>query len=273
MKLLIACTLVALASVSFAAEGIRVVRADEGWSLGARQLKPGDPLAATAELKGTPATPLILDCGKSGWLSYSCSREQCRVPVCSTQVEGVAVQRVDVHAAGAETSSSLGDMLAALLKRDRRAPQTLGVRSGGNPNDAIVLASGNAVHWGPALTRVLEGRYCFRLASLPAGGAARTFTLEWDRATDREGIAPMPNLPPGVYSLEKGKSDCRFDDPDSAAAWVLVAPDADFGRVDAQWKAYAASIRQLEQSGTSPAVLSTVRHAVLSALGDSIEKK
>jgi hypothetical protein len=252
--------------------GIRVVRADDGWFLGARKLKPGDALGATAELKGTQATPLILACGKTAWLSYVCSNNGCRVPACSKEVEGVKVQRVDVHAADPEAQSEPSNLLSSFLRHERKTPQTLGVRAGGNPNDAVVLATAAAVHWGPALLRVLEGRYCFRVAPLP-DGAARTFTLDWDRSSDNRGLSPGFILPPGVYSLEKANSDCRFDDPDRTPAWVVVAPEAEFSHVDAEWKAYALSIRKLEQDGASPAVVSTVRHAVLATLADSLGTK
>jgi hypothetical protein len=124
------------------------------------------------------------------------------------------------------------------------------------------------------LTRVLEGRSCFRLNSLPAGPSSQplNFALEWDRTVDQQGLAQIPNVAPGLYSLKKGDptadGSCQVD-PDNATAWVLVAPSADFARLDTEWKQQVASINELERSGASLSALTTIRHAALAHLARS----
>jgi hypothetical protein len=255
-----------------------LVMAAKGWFLGAREIAQGDHLSAIAELTSNSPNDLILACGPAGWLSYTCEEHACRVPVCATKVEGIAIRRVDPGAtSGAPRAPSAPGMLQSFLRHQPKPPETLGVRAGGNPNDAVVLQTADTVHWAPALVRVLEGSYCFRLSPLPANSptAPKIFNLNWDRSVESEGIAPVPNLRPGVYLLVKGVPgpgpSCLFDDPDAASVWVVAAPDPAFTRLNTEWKAYGPWLRQLEQSGASPAVVSTVRRAILSSLADSIE--
>jgi hypothetical protein len=110
-------------------------------------------------------------------------------------------------------------------------PVVAASRAGGNPNDTVVLQRGAEIHWGPALRRVVEDAYCFQLKRLPSSGEIRTFSLAWDRSTDAEGIAQLPNLKPGTYELAKGSAGpdgaCRLD-ADGVPAWVVLAAGATF---------------------------------------------
>jgi hypothetical protein len=198
------------------------------------------------------------------------------VRACARKIDGIAVQRVDPDARnGAGAPASLGDLLLALFRRERKSPETLGVRAGGNPNDAVVARNGDEVDFARALNRVLEGRSCFRLARLPAGavGAGATFMLDWDRERAGSGRARLAGLLPGAYTLEKGTpaaaDRCVF--ADAVPAWVLIVPQGDWSRIDAEWKTYAPWLRQLEVEGATPDVVSTVRRAVLSSLADTVE--
>jgi hypothetical protein len=76
-----------------------------------------------------------------------------------------------------------------------------------------------------------------------------------------------------LYTLEKSDSaaagSCAFP-LDSTPAWVLTAPDQDFGKLSASWKNYKSEMRTMEQDGASPTVLLTVRHAALAHLADTM---
>jgi hypothetical protein len=256
---------------------VRVIGGGKGWLYNGRELARNQRVPVTATLSGTGATDLVLDCGQSGWYAYSCGGSTCRVPVCSSKVDGVVVRRVDPYAwSGPAHKATLGEMLHSFFEREPKSAETLGVRASGSPNDALVMAASEGIHWGPALNRVLEGRYCFDLMRLPVAAreVTQTFTIDWNREVDREGVARVLDVKPGTYIITKGRPDvdgpCHFDDAESGAAWVVVVPQARFESLSSQWKSYSTGLRQLEQSGTSPDVVATVRHAVLSSLADSI---
>jgi hypothetical protein len=227
-------------------------------------------LSASAEITGTLGSNIVLDCGAGGWWSYRCNKETCQVGVCrTTRIEGVESERVDL----ALKEPSRG--LLALFRRERVGPETLAARAGGNPTDAVLLQVGKSVHFGPALSRVLEGRYCVRLSPLP-DGPSLTASLDWDRAVDSEGIAEDPRLTPGIYTLEKGSpaanQSCKLE-PDGGAAWVIVASQEDFERLNAEWKSTASKIAELEGAGVGAPVIATLRHAALASLADSLSPK
>jgi hypothetical protein len=271
--------LIALTAATAQDQPIRVISDAPGWFLGQRQTVRGDRLASSAEIAGRNANDLILDCGSAGWIAYTCKKAPCRVQACARSAEGVSIQRVDPDARnGAGAPASLGAMLASFLRREPKSPETLGVRAGGNPNDAVLARNGDEVDFAPALTRVLEGRSCFRMSRLPAGaaGTGATFIVDWDREKNNTGRARVAGLQPGAYTLQKGtpaaQGRCVFDDP-AAPAWIVLVPQGDWARIDAQWKSYTPWFRQLETSGSTPDVVATVRRAVLSSLADSVEAR
>jgi hypothetical protein len=112
---------------------------------------------------------------------------------------------------------------------------------------------------------------------LPAGtsGTLPPFSLDWDRALDAEGIQQVSDLKPGLYGLDKGTLDgdgCKLD-ADGSTAWVLIAPNVDFERLNGEWKTQAAAIAELDRSGAANATLLTIRHAVLSGLAESLRTR
>jgi hypothetical protein len=261
------------------ARPVRVISETPGWFVHDRQAVRGDRLPAKEEITGRTKTDLILDCGEAGWIAYTCKQAPCSVRACVPAADGVSVQRVDPDARnGAGAPASLGTMLASFFRRAPKSPETLGVRGGGNPNDAVVARNGDEVDFAPALNRVLEGRYCFQVSQLPAASAApaAAFTLDWDRERKDSGRARVAGIRPGAYTLRKGTpagpDRCVFED-DAAPAWVVIAPQNDWSRLDAQWKSYGAWFRQLETSGAAPGVVATVRRAVLSSLADTVEAR
>ncbi|MCU1339242.1 MAG: hypothetical protein JWO19_4823 [Bryobacterales bacterium] len=294
IKLLISCILagsllLAQTPKAKTEAAAHVVLAEKDWSVSGRAIARGTSLSAQDVLSGTAnATALILECGQAGWLVYECGAQPCRIPVCATKVDGVRVQRSDPGGASNNRAESGRGVLTSrvapesrtlfdtLFRRQPKDPVTLGVRSGGNASDALVLQNAQGIHWGPALNRILEGRHCFRLSSIPAAGPVLTFSVDWDRSLDPEGVARVPMASAGLYEIVKGVpgsgGNCPAD-PDAAAAWVLVAPEPDFPRISADWKNDAAWFSQLEQSGSDPSVVATVRHAVLAYLADSLRSK
>jgi len=294
-NLLISCALASSLLLAQTAKGksepaARVILAEKGWSADGRTVTRGTSLSAQDVLTGTAnATALLLECGQAGWLVYECGGRPCRIPVCAPKVDGVIVQRSDPGGAGSRTADPIRGpvatagvpesrtLFASLFSRQPQSPVTLGVRSGGNPSDAVILQNAQGIHWGPALNRVLEGHLCFRIGNIPAsGGPMPAFSLDWDRSIDSEGVAAVPAVRPGLHEMGKGVpgpgGNCSAD-PDATAAWILVAAESDFPRVSAEWKANAAWFSQLEQSGSDPSVVSTVRHAVLAYLADSLRSK
>lgn len=255
----------------------KVINADPGWTFDGSRIDRGDQLPATAHLDGPAVATVILDCDSSVWLSYSCGAGPCSIPVCANPVPGVIVRNVNPYAHSPQ-SRSLIALFQSLLSREPKSPETAAARAGGNPSDAVVLQTPEGIHWGPALQRVLEGRYCFRLSQLPVRttGFTKTFTLDWDRSLEAEGIAQIRDLMPGAYALEKGtpgpNESCRMD-PEGVAAWVVVTPEPDFRRVSAEWKDDSVWLAQLERSGASRSTVMTIRHAILAGLADSLGKK
>jgi hypothetical protein len=239
-----------------------VIAADMGWNLSANQkLRAGDTLSSKEANQDA-----IVDCKSAGWIAYTCLKPACSVQACSTAIKGGESRRVDPS--GQTPARSLSD---ALFARSQTVFVNAAVRGGREPNDAVLMQDAQGVHWGPALQRVLEGGYCFRLARLPAAGTRPLiFSLPWDRRKDPEGVMAVPGVTPGTYALEKGAPDgsgCRVA-ADAARAWILIAQAAGFNRIDAQWKQDAAWADRLEESGASTLVVVTVRRALLASLAD-----
>jgi hypothetical protein len=215
---------------------------------------------------------LILKCSNTLYYSYSCTKE-CTFQACQDHGNNVAVRPINLRQ-HTEGKTGLDGLFAALFVRTPVSPVAPASRAGGNPNDAVVLQRGAEIHWGPALRRVLEGAYCFQLKRLPSSGEIRTFSLAWDRSTDAEGIAQLPNLKPGTYELVKGSTGsdgaCRLD-ADGFPAWVVLAPEGEFPRATADWKDYGDSLTALEKDGASSTLLLALRRAALSGIADSLE--
>jgi len=253
-----------------------VINPGISWSIGNKPLEFGQHLRAVTEITGAPLSKdLVLGCGKDGLLIYVCTgKDDCHVPVCSKRAKDVKIQQFD-FATGTRKDIESVDAATGYFKRQSKMLAVLAVRGDADMNAAVLLDNGAGVHLGPAMKRVLEGQYCFRLTTLPAGSSAttRNFTLNWDRGVESEGIVSLPGLKPGIYSVEKGtpgnEASCSFD-ADALPAWVLVVPDAQFAKVDADWRSYSAKLNEIEDSGASPSVMATLRRAALSYLADSL---
>jgi hypothetical protein len=260
------------------------------------RLARGDTVAVGVELRGTGAGELLLHCGSLGLVSYACTASSCRVSTCSMSGDGITAHRwtlplADAAQAGPITSAASGGHAPTggksgaprgfwdwLLTREPEEHIIAAARAGGNPTDAVILQDERGLHLGPALTRILEGRVCVRLSSVPDSGsrAPRVLSLDWDRSVDADGIARSERLTPGLYTLEKGNPDpgtgCPAD-PDAAPVWVLVAPRADFDRLSAAWKQQAPTLADIEHAGVGAPVVRTVRHGVLAWLAESLEHR
>jgi hypothetical protein len=260
-----------------ASHTVGVLFASNGWKMGSTDVKSGQYMPPTATLTTTGPAELMLGCEKRGWLSYACLRYPCRVPVCSLELADAQVRRVD-KAAGSDApaEAGLGERLMSWLTRPSPPPPiTAGVRGGGNPNDAVVLAEGDKVHFAPALTRVLEGDYCFGLIPIgdPIKRAPLTFRMKWNREEEPEGLVTLKGILPGAYALEKEIADpsgsCQAD-ADAFAAWIVIAPPEQFQALTDQWKGNRAWLDNLSKSGVSAGVIATARHAMIAQLSESI---
>jgi hypothetical protein len=275
----LALGLVAQSGQKDASHTVGVLFASNGWKMGSTGVKAGQYLAPTATLTAIDSAELMLDCQKRGWLSYTCRRYPCSVPVCSLELADAEVKRVD-KAAGSDApvEAGLGEKLMSWLTRPAPPPPiTAGVRAGGNPNDAVVLWEGDKVHFAPALTRVLEGDYCFDL--IPLGDTEKraelTFRMNWNREDEPEGLVTLKGVTPGAYAMEKEIADpagsCKAD-PEAVAAWVVIAPRDKFDALTDQWKGNRAWLDRLSKSGVSAGVIATARHAILAQLSGSIAR-
>jgi hypothetical protein len=263
-----------VAASSVSADGpIRVLMATKGWQAGQPgELAAGGSVPERAAISITGPGELILDCREKGWLSYSCSAP-CHVPACGEESAGFTRKRVDK---GSTPPQSTVDKFLALLTRESHPPAMLGVRgSENNPNDGVVLAQNGELHLAPALTRVLEGEYCFGLKALDANSASAPseLHLKWDKSDEPEGLVKAPNTTPGVYALEKRKLDssgaCSAD-REAVPAWILVAPEGNYQNLQTQWKSNRAWFEELSES--NPAVVTTMRHAAIAELAESLKK-
>ncbi|HEV2199414.1 MAG TPA: hypothetical protein VGR73_06315 [Bryobacteraceae bacterium] len=272
-------TILPLAALALLAQdNATVVNAGRGWRYANKILARGQtiPVRSTqVELQlaaGATAGELLLECPR-GLVRYACT-EDCGVPTCAKQSDTLRSTKVFELPDFARYGWSEA-VMRALFTREPREMAALGVRGGGNPSDAVLLMDAKGVHWGAALARVLEGRYCLRLTPLPSG-PARAVTIDWDRATDAEGIAPAAGIVAGIYSLDKGMPGatgaCSVES-DARAAWVVIAPEAQFNRMNPGWKQQSAEIAQLERSAAGPDIAATLRHAVLASLADAPDSK
>lgn len=257
-----------------------VVTPGKNWSAEGKGLSRSQKLAPGAPLdqKGTAAesSDLILDCGSAGWLAYTCGKLPCAVHACQAKGDGLHITRVDLATKG-ESDSGGESWFSSLFRREPTTLAVLGVREGGHITDAVVPLTGAEVHLGPALKRVLEGTYCFRMTALPISVSSehKQASLVWDRSVDAEGKVLVAGLGPGLYQIEKSASDgasgCTFES-DAIPAWILIAKESDFPALDKRWKEITTRARDLENNGASPTILMTVRHAALAHLADSAQQ-
>jgi hypothetical protein len=253
---------------------VRVVLSGKCWKLGSQLVTRGSTYSVLAEFVGTKDSgDLLLDCGNSGSFAYTCSKDRCQVPACSTAADGVTVHVIRQPESAGESKSGFS-FLASLLRREPRPVAVLGVRGVGDPNDAVLLEQGRSIHWGPSLKGVSEGQYCFRLTSLPHDNSSDSivFQLNWDRSSDPGGVGQVPNVAPGLYQLEKGATGAAgacTTSPESVPAWVLILGEPEFSRADQAWKNYAPDLRDLRTSGASSVLQTTIRHAVLAYLSEA----
>jgi len=239
----------------------RVVSADVAWTHDrGKPLLRGVMVQENELLSADAPGDVSIECN-DGVRVYSCPKA-CSAGACADTMNNGTTHLV-----------KLGRYWDALVRREPREPALAAARAGGNPSDAVVAVDDRGIHWGPALTRVLEGRYCLMSSLLPQGSApAQSVVIEWDRATDPEGVVPSSTIGPGLYSVQKGTPNggaCQVD-ADGTSAWVLVVRRSDFAGIDAEWKKQAASSTELERAGASISTVSAVRHAILAGLADSI---
>lgn len=276
MLVILLCAIAANSVGQSGGSEVLVLVAGQGWRIAGKDIERDRkvPAGAAVTFAGPESGTLLLDCGAGGWLSYTCPSSSCRVAACSTQAESVTIRRVDLASQVASPSSRS----QSLLKYEPKEAAVTGVRAPGNPNEAVLLLTTAGVHFGPALTRVLEGGYCLRLTQLPAqpGNSPQTVRINWDRSVDPEGVVAAPNLSSGLYSLEKGAptdaGGCEIPS-DAVASWVLIAPEAQFPSYSADWKNVTSQAHDLSNSGLSREVLLAARHAVLASMADSLQNK
>jgi len=244
----------------------QVVSSEGAWSKASGGvLQRGQDVAVGAELQASRPGGVMVDCGDSTWLSYTCKSGNCRIIACA--IEGTAVQVDRVQVPGF-LPSGLSNLL---FKREAREPVVAAARAGGNPADAVLLLGERGVHFGPSMSRVLEGRYCLQLSSL-SGANSRSIVLDWDRALDSEGVANAPGLVPGLYQIRKGPqgdAGSCVPDTDGTSAWILIASANDFQRVNGIWTENAPAATALERSGAAASAVTAVRHALLAGLAET----
>ena len=271
MVALLAATFIESGAAQQTPGAVVLSAAPRGWTINGKPIgatiNPGDEVVARG------AGELELSCLKPDrlLLVYSCRSQTCRVRACELAGEGIEVRK-PIRLAG--SLPWLPDSLERLFfRRPNPPPVIAAARAGGNPSDAVLLQDARGVHWGAALTRILEGRVCFRLMPLPeSSNRALTFAFDWDRAVDAEGISSVPAVAPGLYTLEKGVAGaggaCQRD-PEAVPAWVLVVQGADFARLNPEWQQRLTSIDDLERAGATLAAVTTIRQAALADLARS----
>ena len=243
---------------------VRVVSAGPEWRLATGQvLSRNSSVDRRAPLSSQQPGGIVLECEASIWLSYTCKSGPCRINACSLEGTNVSVGRAELPVAGS---------FDFLFRRQPREPVVAASRDGGNPTDAVLMLDASGLHAGPALNRVLEGRYCLKLSPLP-GGLTTSLSIGWDRAIDLEGLVQAPGLVPGLYQLEKGpqaQTSACVPDANGSEAWALVTTPSNFERVSAAWKEQAAVATALERAEAARNAVSAVRRAILAGLAETV---
>ena len=269
MKTVLATLLIGLlASQQASLPAATVASAAGSWQAAGGALTRGKAVTVGEMLTATAPGGLLLDCPNE-LVAYSCRGNDCGTQAC--EQKSIGQVRRTVIRSKAQAPAARGWM-DALFRREPREPIVAVARAGGNPVDAVLLAEGRGVQWGPALMRVLEGRHCFRLTSLPANPGARSvsFTLDWDRTLDATAVQSVPGLASGLYLLEKGPASAGACQPDAdgVPSWVLISAANSFAQLNATWQAENEALTKLETEDVDVASIRAMRHAVLAALAD-----
>ena len=119
-----------------------VVLAGKNWSTKNQHLTRGQILPPDAQLSesGNSPSDLVLGCGKSGWLSYSCRLIPCDIKACQAKDSNVQLYRVDPDPN--EKQGASDGWFSSLFKREPATLAVLGVREGGNLTDSVIQQSG-----------------------------------------------------------------------------------------------------------------------------------
>jgi hypothetical protein len=244
-----------------------VVVDSDGFQSNGQPAKRGQTVDKGTKFSGKRAAEVLLSCNDVvAW--YVCKQETCEVTACADKSPGVQKRDLKFDER-APRPSGIIDRLLALGKRDPTPAAVAGARGMGSLVDAVVLLDDRGVHWAPAFAGVYERNYCLVVSTLPASRQTWTTTLQWDPRRDAEGLAPVPGLTTGLYAVGKGSPGAGcVPDPNEEPGWVLIVGPATFSQLDPDWRSQAASIDELEQSGASPRLVATLRHAVLSGLAD-----
>ncbi len=249
----------------------KVLKADAGWTAKSKTLLSGQQLLVSEPIVFTKSNPgkasaLLLDCPGEGIHFYSCPTGSCRFTACGNNASAKVEHPVSAsHGARKRLSELLDD-------REPQGYVTAAARAANIPNDALLLSDSQGVHWGSALRRVLEGRYCITLKRLGAQAKPISFAINWDSSVDPEGAVLVPGLQPGGYSLEKGQPDTCKADSDIPPAWIVVTPQPQFGKLNGDWLRTTDELEKLADV-SSPGAILTARHAYLAGLADFVEKQ
>ena len=263
------CLAAALSHIG-SAQGSRSVVDADGFEMNGKPLTRNQNVDGM-KLTGKRADEILLSCDNLLFL-YVCKQERCELSACAVKnAGGIEVREWKFEASSAPKSNGLRAWLSALGKREPKPAAVAAARRLGSPVDEVILQDEKGVHWAPAFAGVLEDNFCLIVGTLPPSGQTWTTTLQWDRRRDPEALAAVPGLQPGLYSLRKGRTGAATcqPDPDEDAAWVLVAVNARFSQLNAEWRSHAAAIEELEQTGLSPTLAATLRHAVLAGLAEN----
>ena len=248
-----------------------VISADDGWTVDSKKLIRGLKLSSSATVAFKKATQgkasaLVVDCPGEGIHFYSCPNGACERLACGENASGVL-------RLSAESGHGPMKRISALLaEREPKNYVTAAARAGGSPTDALLLSDSSGIHWGPALRRVLEGRYCLILTHLGKQQPSKTFIINWDSALDPQGITPASGLASGGYNLEKGTGEVCKADPDSVSSWVVIAPEAAFKNLSVDWSRTVVSLDKLSEV-SSLSTVSAARHAFMASMAEIVEQQ
>ncbi len=252
-----------------------VIGVDEGWMFESKKLIQRQKLPDSANVTFKRKQPgnasvLVIECPNGIIIAYNCPMDSCQYKVCRDK-SAMDVKGASVSEAPTEIPMAifryLKKTLSDLVEEKEPRYVTAAARAGGSPTDALLLSDTRGVHWGPALHRVLEGKYCLILKHLNKTQEPKTFVIDWDASVDAEGAKHVPGLEPGGYTLEKGTGEVCKADPDASPAWVVIAPAPAFNNLNADWSKTSAWLDQLSKTSTIDTV-SAARHAFMRGMAE-----